>query len=87
MMHCTLKKYLTQLMRPYRALPGKYQKNTAVIISIHRTLCIDIRQLNVRNILETLEWKKYLISFFNPIINILVFSPPLLVIFKKGILI
>lgn len=25
--------------------------------------------------------------FFNPIINILVFSPPLLVIFKKGILI
>lgn len=37
--------------------------------------------------METLEWKKYLISFFNPIINILVFSPPLLVIFKKGILI
>lgn len=37
--------------------------------------------------METLEWKKYLILFFNPIINILVFSPPLLVIFKKGILI
>lgn len=37
--------------------------------------------------MEILEWKKYLILFFNLIINILVFSFLLLVIFKKGILI